>query len=265
MLRSSLIPHEAFDSLLLSVYKPGQTSGDVIPEHCRRIRFNRFEMSREAIGTQRRNGHVSKIWLLMLCLGIILAIIMKGAGSVTSIALSSTKEAIQVCIGLSGSIALWSGIARIAEESGLMSQLADLVRPLISPLFPGISPRSRAVGYMATSMAANLLGLGSAATPFGLRAMEELAAEARRSRGANISRGARLRMSAQHREPTDAMCTFAIVTASSLTLVPTTVLSLRAELGSRDPGSVIGATILATICSTGAAVLFDRLLSKGGQ
>jgi len=208
---------------------------------------------------------VSKIWLLMLCLGIILAIIMKGAGSVTSIALSSTKEAIQVCIGLSGSIALWSGIARIAEESGLMSQLADLVRPLISPLFPGISPRSRAVGYMATSMAANLLGLGSAATPFGLRAMEELAAEARRSRGANISRGARLRMSAQHREPTDAMCTFAIVTASSLTLVPTTVLSLRAELGSRDPGSVIGATILATICSTGAAVLFDRLLSKGGQ
>jgi spore maturation protein A len=208
---------------------------------------------------------VSRIWLLMLHLGTILAIIMKGTGSVTNIALSSTKEAIQVCIGLAGSIALWSGIAKIAEESGLMSRLADFVRPLISPLFPSISPRSRAIGYMATSMAANLLGLGSAATPFGLRAMEELAAEAQRSPGKRISRESRLRISTRHREPTDAMCTFAIITASSLTLVPTTVLSLRAELGSIDPGSVIGATILATTCSTGAAILFDRLLSTGGR
>lgn len=208
---------------------------------------------------------MSRIWLLMLALGTILAIIMKGAGSVTSIALASTKEAIQVCIGLAGSIALWSGIAKIAEESGLMSRLANLMSPLISSLFPGISPRSRAIGYMATSMAANLLGLGSAATPFGLRAMEELAAEAQRSPGERASRGARLRMSAWNREPTDAMCTFAIITASSLTLVPTTVLSLRAELGSADPGSVIGATILATICSTVAAVIFDRLFSRGGR
>jgi spore maturation protein A len=200
---------------------------------------------------------MSIIWLLMLASGAIVAIIVKGPASVTSIALSSTREAVQLCIGLAGSIALWSGIAKIAEESGLMSRLADLMQPIIAPLFPGISPRSHAIGYMATSMAANLLGLGSAATPFGLRAMEELSAEDKRHSGK-----ASLRLPAQHQEATDAMCTFVIITASSLTLVPTTVLSLRAELGSADPGSIIGATIIATSCSTGAAIILDRLLSR---
>jgi spore maturation protein A len=101
---------------------------------------------------------------------------------------------------------------------------------------------------IAASMAANLLGLGAAATPLGLAAMQQLAAESRS--------GA---------EPTDAMCTFIIITASSLTLVPTTIISLRAETGSADPAAVIGATILATSCSTAAAVAVDFILRKRGR
>lgn len=187
------------------------------------------------------------IWVAMLATGTIWSAVVHGPAGVVGTAVSSAKEAVQLCLALAGSIGLWSGIAQIAQQSGLTDALASAIRTLVGPLFPELGPKSRSLPLIAASMAANLLGLGMAATPLGLAAMQQLASESRTPA-----------------EPTDAMCTFIIVTASSLTLVPTTIISLRAEMGSTDPAAVIGATIAATACSTLAAVILDLTLRKRG-
>jgi len=187
------------------------------------------------------------IWVAMLATGTIWSAVVRGPACVATTAISSAKEAVQLCLALAGSIGLWSGISQIAQQSGLTDALASAIRPLIGPLFPELGPKSRSLPLIAASMAANLLGLGMAATPLGLAAMQQLASESRTPA-----------------EPTDAMCTFIIITASSLTLVPTTIISLRAEMGSTDPTAVIGATIVATACSTIAAVILDFILRKRG-
>lgn len=187
------------------------------------------------------------IWVAMLAAGTIWSAVARGPQNVTTMAISSAKEAVQLCLALAGSIGLWSGIAQIAQQSGLTDALASAIRPLVGPLFPELRPTSRSLPLIAASMAANLLGLGMAATPLGLAAMQQLASESR-----------------TQAEPTDAMCTFVIITASSLTLVPTTIISLRAEMGSTDPAAVIGATIVATSCSTAAAVILDFAFRKRG-
>ena len=187
------------------------------------------------------------IWVAMLATGTIWSAAVHGPASIATTAISSAKEAVQLCLALAGSIGLWSGIAQIAQQSGLTSALASAIRPLIGPLFPELGPKSKSLPLIAASMAANLLGLGMAATPLGLAAMQQLASESR-----------------TQAEPTDAMCTFIIITASSLTLVPTTIISLRAEMGSTDPAAVIGATIVATACSTAAAMIFDFAFRKRG-
>ncbi len=204
---------------------------------------------------------MSIAWVAMLVSGVLWAVCTEGPGSVAGVAFSSAKEAVQLSLALAGSIGLWSGMARIAEQSGLTTALAARLRPIIGPLFPGLARKSKSIPLIASSMVANLLGLGMAATPLGLRAMQQLAIEGNSRSHTHPSRAGSAKQPS--REPTDAMCTFAIVTASSLTLVPTTIISLRAEMGSKDPTAVVGATILATSCSTAAAVLVDRLFRKG--
>ena len=188
------------------------------------------------------------IWVAMLSIGTIWSAVARGPQAVTAMAISSTKEAVQLCLALAGSIGLWSGMAQIAQQSGLTTALASAIRSLIGPLVPELGSKSKSTPLIAASMAANLLGLGMAATPLGLSAMQQLAIESR-----------------TQSEPSDAMCTFVIITASSLTLVPTTIISLRAEMGSADPAGVIGATIVATACSTAVAVIVDFALRKRGR
>jgi spore maturation protein A len=188
------------------------------------------------------------VWVAMLAIGTIWAAVARGPANVPAMAISSAKEAVQLCLALAGSIGLWSGMAQIAQQAGLTAALASGIRPLIGPLFPGLGPKSKSMPLIASSMAANLLGLGMAATPLGLAAMQQLATESGNPSG-----------------PSDAMCTFIIITASSLTLVPTTIISLRAEMGSADPAGVIGATIVATTCSTVVAVILDFTLRKRGR
>ncbi len=190
---------------------------------------------------------MSIVWVAMLATGAIWSAVVRGPQSIATMAISSAKEAVQLCLALAGSVGLWSGIAQIAQQSGLTSALASAIRPLVGLLFPELGPKSKSLPLIAASMAANLLGLGMAATPLGLAAMQQLASESR-----------------TQAEPTDAMCTFIIITASSLTLVPTTIISLRAEMGSTDPAAVIGATVVATACSTAAAVILDFAFRKRG-
>jgi len=212
--------------------------------------MNTMERRRECQSAGRAfggKGMMGIIWVAMLASGAIWSAVVHGPQGVAATAISSAKEAVQLCLALAGSIGLWSGMAQIAQQSGLTNALASAIRPLIGPLFPELGPKSKSLPLIAASMAANLLGLGMAATPLGLAAMQQLASE-----------------SPTPAEPTDAMCTFIIITASSLTLVPTTIISLRAEMGSTDPAAVIGATIVATACSTAAAVIFDFAFRKRG-
>jgi spore maturation protein A len=179
----------------------------------------------------------------MLASGTLAAVVCKGPASVAQILTKSASDAIHLCIGLAGLIGLWSGISALAEESGLMDALAAAVRPVTRRLFPGLPSDSPAHGAMAASFAANLLGLGGAATPLGLRAMEELAKASRRPG-----------------EASDEMCTFVLLIASGLTLVPTSILAVRAHAGSAAPASVTGPMLIASTCSTLTALLADGLI-----
>lgn len=183
---------------------------------------------------------MSIIWIGMLAVGILVGASTGDPQLITGAALSASREAVQLALGLAGSIALWSGLARIAERAGVMDAIAALARPVIAPLFPDLPRRSPALSSIAMSVGANLLGLGSAATPLGLRAMRQM-----------------WEAGGQTDTATDPMCTFLAITASSVTLVPSTVVALRAQLGSASPAEVIGTTIFATCCSTGVAILLD--------
>ena len=183
------------------------------------------------------------LWVAMLASGTLAAVVCKGPASVAQILTKSASDAIHLCIGLAGLIGLWSGISALAEESGLMDALAAAVRPVTRRLFPDLPSDSPAHGAMAASFAANLLGLGGAATPLGLRAMEELAKASRRPG-----------------EASDEMCTFVLLIASGLTLVPTSILAVRAHAGSAAHASVTGPMLIASTCSTLTALLADGLI-----
>lgn len=185
------------------------------------------------------------VWLFFIITGILFAMATGRVDVVTDAAFSSAEKAVTIAFGLIGAIALWSGIVKIAEEAGFTQLLAWTLRPVIRWLFPSLPSRSPAAAAVLMSMGANLLGLGNAATPLGLKAMEEMQ-----------------RLNPTPDEATDAMCTFLAITTSSITLIPATVLALRAKLGSSDPAEIVGTTIVATFFSTAAAIIADRLLRR---
>ncbi|HEY3368297.1 MAG TPA: nucleoside recognition domain-containing protein [Symbiobacteriaceae bacterium] len=170
------------------------------------------------------------IWLLLMVIGVGVAAFTGRAGAVTDAAFTASKLAIETIIGLAGLMALWMGLMKVAEESGLMEGLAWLLRPLVHWLFPSVPPDHPAVGAILMNISANMLGLGSAATPMGLKAMQEL----------------------QTLNPDDpetaseAMCTFLTLNTSSVTLIPGTIIALRAASGSKYPAEIVAATLLAS-------------------
>jgi len=144
-----------------------------------------------------------------------------------------------------GILVMWTGLSKIAEDSGLMDHLAQAIRPLTRLLFPSVPPDHPAVGAMLMNMSANLLGLGQAATPLGLRAMQELQ-----------------KLNQDPTTASEAMCTFLALNTSSLTLVPAAVVAVRAAAGSVNPAEIVGPTLVATTCSTTVAVLADFLMRR---
>ena len=137
-------------------------------------------------------------------------------------------------------IVLWSGIMKIAEKSGLLYKVGNLVKPLLHKLFPSLKKDSKALGYITSNIVANAMGLGSAATPFGLKAMEEMQKE-----------------NEKKEEASDAMITFLVLNTSGVTIVPTTVIALRMMYHSANPEEIIITAILATICSSIAGLTLD--------
>ncbi|MEC3884715.1 nucleoside recognition domain-containing protein [Halobacillus sp. HZG1] len=183
---------------------------------------------------------VNLIWAFLAVTGIIFAMFNGTMDEVNKAIFSTLDEAIMITLSLAGVLIFWLGLMKIAEEAGLLAGLAKIFRPFVKRIFPEIPDDHPALGYILSNMTANMFGLGNAATPMGLKAMKELK-ELSGSDKASRS-----------------MITLLAINTSSLTLVPTTVIAIRMKYGSQDPTSIVGATILATIISTIAALLIDR-------
>ena len=188
---------------------------------------------------------INYIWGFMIICGMGFAIVT-GNGKEAGIAvISSSKEAINLCIAMVGVMGLWMGFMEIAVKSGIISKLTRFLNPIIKLLFPTIPDDNKAKEYITSNFIANILGLGWAATPVGLKAMQELRKLNGNSQEASID-----------------MCTFLIINISSLQLIPINIIAYRSEYGSADPSWIIGYAIAATGISTLAGILFAILARK---
>lgn len=159
--------------------------------------------------------------------------------------IDSAESSVTLALGLVGVMALFLGLMKVAEAGGLLTIIARALRPLLTRLFPDVPPEHPAMGAMILNMSANVLGLGNAATPFGIRAMQQLD-----------------RLNPHKGTATDAMVLFLAINTSSVTLLPTGVIALRAAAGSTDPAGIVPTTLLATICSTTVAIIMAKWLQR---
>lgn len=183
------------------------------------------------------------IWLALMALAVIVGGFTGKITDMTKAAFDYAGTAVEIALGLIGIMALWLGIMKIAEEAGMVRLLARAVRPIARRLFPEVPPEHPAMGAMVLNIAANWLGLGNAATPLGLKAMEELQ-----------------KLNPQKDTATNAMVMFLALNTASITLIPATIIAVRAQLGSKDPTEIIGTTIFASSCATVAAVTATKIL-----
>lgn len=191
------------------------------------------------------------LWVFMMLAGILWGVLQGNTAQVTQGALDAAREAVNLSITMVGVVSLWSGILEVGERAGLIDWLAGKMSPVLRFLFPRLPREHPANRAIAANMIANVLGLGWAATPAGLKAMEELVGleEERKSRE-------RLSVGTASRE----MCTFLIINISSLQLIPINMIAYRSQYGSADPTVIVGPAILATAVSTVAAVIFCKIM-----
>ncbi len=190
------------------------------------------------------------IWAVMIMLGVLYASFTGQMEQVTNAALDSAGEAISLCLTMAGVVALWMGLMEIAKEAGLIQRLTKGISPFLDFMFPRIPKKHPAREYIATNIIANILGLGWACTPAGLKAMEELA-NLEEERG---NFGCR-----KERVASPEMCTFLIINISSLQLIPVNMIAYRGEYGSVNPAMIIGPAIVATLISTLTAVVYCKI------
>lgn len=192
------------------------------------------------------------IWAAMIILGILFGAINGNMKEITEAALESAGDAVSLCITMAGTMALWVGLMEVAENSGFINKLTRMLSPFVSFMFPGIPKGHKARDYISTNIIANVLGLGWACTPAGLKAMEELAR-------LEEERGNRENLYVASNE----MCTFLILNISSLQLIPVNMIAYRQQYGSVNPASIIAPAILATFISTLTAVIYCKMKDRG--
>ena len=190
------------------------------------------------------------LWAGMMLMAIIYGTFHGTIPAVTQAALDSAKEAVSLCITMLGILSFWMGLMQVGSASGLIGRMTRGIRPALRCLFPGIPEEHPALEQIAVNCIANVLGLGWAATPAGLKAMEELSEleKKRRAYPAGVA--------------SDEMCTFLILNISSLQLIPVNIIAYRSQYGSVDPAAIIGPAIVATMVSTGVGVIFCLLMQK---
>lgn len=181
------------------------------------------------------------LWSGMIIFSIIIAAFNGGVDAITQSALESSKGAVELAFGMTGVVAMWMGIMRIAENAGIIEALSKKMKPILNFLFPDIPDGHPAQKYIATNMIANFLGLGWAATPPGLKAMEALQ-----------------KLNKNKDTASDAMCMFLIINISSVQVISINIISYRMAHGSANPTEIIGPSILATVFSTLVAVIYGK-------
>jgi spore maturation protein A len=184
---------------------------------------------------------VNYIWVFMTLVGFVFAMINGTMEEVNKAIFDGAKEAVTLCIGLISILVFWLGMMRIAQESGLLELLSRLFRPLVRRLFPDVPTNHPAMGYILSNMIANMFGLGNAATPLGIKAMEEL----------KLLNGGK-------NSASRSMVTFLAINTASITIIPTTVIAIRMNYNSASPTEIVVPTLIATIISMLGAVMIDR-------
>lgn len=188
---------------------------------------------------------INKIWGFFIIIGIIFTIFMGNTANLNETILNSASFGVKMVMDLLPIIVLWSGIMKLAEKSGILVKIGNFMKPVLSKLFPSLKKDSKALGYITSNICANMMGLGSAATPFGLKAMEEMQKE-----------------NENKEEASEAMITFLVLNTSGVTIVPTTVIALRLMHGSANPEEIIVSSLIATICASIGGLLLDYYRRK---
>ena len=211
---------------------------------------------------------LNTIWALMILVGVIVGILTGNMEAVGNGALESAGSAVTLCMTMMGILSMWTGLMQVARASGLLEKMAEGLSPVIGFLFPNIAKDSKVAEYIATNMVANVLGLGWAATPAGIKAMEELAIleeergtpgyeKNKQERDGSLSLGESVPRAASNE-----MCTLLVVNMSSLQLIPINMIAYRSQYGSASPAAIVAPVIVATIISTVVAVLFCKVAAK---
>lgn len=191
---------------------------------------------------------INYVWTFMIVTGIVTSFFTGKIEAVSSVIMTSCTSAVELCIGMVGVYALWMGLMNIAKDSGLVESISKKMQPVLSRLFPSTPKNSPAIGFISLNIIANMLGMGNAATPFGLKAMEELQKHNKMSPTAS-----------------DDMCMFLIINSSSVQLIPATVIALRQAAGSLAPTDITLTALFATFCSTAVGIVAAKAMqSKRG-
>lgn len=210
------------------------------------------------------------LWVIMMAGGILFASFHGTMGKVTEALIDSSTEAVNLCIFMLGVIGVWNGMMEIAVKSGLMKRIAQVMYPFIHWLFPDIPRGHKANEYIAANMAANILGLGWAATPAGLKAMQELRSldEGKQKRWTDrkgrrtFLRDSGGKAPAGSGRASDMMCAFLVLNISSLQLIPINMIAYRSQYGSVEPAAIVLPSIVSTAISTLAGILFIKAMEQ---
>ena len=189
------------------------------------------------------------IWAFMIIIGICYAAFTGNMQAVTNAAIDSASEAVSLCITMMGVMSLWVGLMEIAQKSGLIAKMTKGIGPFISFMFPRIPKDHISREYISTNIIANVMGLGWACTPAGLKAMEALS-ELERERGRS------------GHTASNEMCVFLILNISSLQLIPVNMIAYRSQYGSVNPAGILAPAIVATLFSTLVAIIYCKLKDK---
>lgn len=188
---------------------------------------------------------INFIWFFLLIFGIIFGLVTGKGAIISNSVITSTESSVKLIIGLVGMMCLWSGVMKIAQRSGITEKLAKLLKPILKILFKDVSKNENAMGSVLLNLTSNMLGLSNAATPFGIKAMEELQ-----------------KTNPNKDTATDDMALFLVINAACIQLIPTSVISMRAACGSKNPGVIIIPAILATGIAGVMGIIYCKILEK---
>ena len=199
---------------------------------------------------------LNDLWAAMLLLGIVYGTLQGRLPELTEAALTSAGEAVNLCVTMAGIMALWVGVMEIAQKSGIIGRVSRVIGPFLDFMFPRLPREHPAREYITTNVIANIFGLGWAATPAGLKAMEALSdlEEERRRMGQQ----ARKKGTASNE-----MCTFLVLNIASLQLIPVNIIAYRSQYGSVNPAAILAPSLVATLISAVTAAVFCKLMDRG--